>query len=104
MSSNQSVQSRLASSQSCLSTSNRTTQTPTSISPPLSLKAKHSNHIMINNKVTGTYISSKICIIVSEFWQRNIDKLSDSEKLEIGCSIIFSLISTNKEMKQLMRG
>eukprot|EP01084_Bolivina_argentea_P213117 362075_1 len=105
MSSNQSVQSRLASSQSCLSTSNRTTQnTPTSISPPLSLKPKHSNHIMINNKVTGTYISSKICIIVSEFWQRNIDKLSDSEKLEIGCSIFFSVISTNKEMKQLMRG
>eukprot|EP01083_Nonionella_stella_P089662 250249_1 len=65
----------------------------------ISLAPKGRNSLLnVNNGVTGIYISSRICKIAAEFWYKHIDKLSHQYQLEVGCSICFSMLSTNKDI------
>eukprot|EP01084_Bolivina_argentea_P214409 364002_1 len=57
----------------------------------------------INNGITGKHISSRICKIAATFWQQNIETLSMPDQLEIGCSIFFGMLSTNEQMKNVMK-
>eukprot|EP01083_Nonionella_stella_P100777 284699_1 len=71
---------------------------PESGSPTL-----HSTHSQPNAISKGKYISSRICKIVAKFWHEHIDTLSTSQQLEISCSIFFGMLSTNNDMKKVMK-
>eukprot|EP01083_Nonionella_stella_P099320 279270_1 len=64
---------------------------------------RKSSLLIINNGITGKYISSRICKIVAKFWHEHIDTLSTSQQLEISCSIFFGMLSTNNDMKKVMK-
>eukprot|EP01084_Bolivina_argentea_P047267 87082_1 len=67
----------------------------------LSMSQKRQNNI--NNLVTGKYLSVSTAEIASSFWQKNVQNLALSDKLEIGSSIFFSVIISNKQMKNLFK-
>eukprot|EP01083_Nonionella_stella_P098346 276514_1 len=59
--------------------------------------------IIVNNGITGKYISSRICKIAARFWTNYIDYLPISEQLEIGCSIFFGMMASKQEMANILR-
>lgn len=66
-------------------------------------KRRKSSIMLVQNGVTGQFISSRICKIAAKFWHANIENLSVDQQLEIGCSIFFSMLSSNNEMKKIMK-
>ena len=54
-----------------------------------------------NNGIVGEYISSQIAEQVANFWRVNIMKMSKIDQLEVACTISFSLIAQNKEIKEI---
>eukprot|EP01083_Nonionella_stella_P157094 509574_1 len=66
-------------------------------------KRRNSALLIVNNGITGKYISSRICKIAAKFWHNNIENLSLEDQLEIGCSIFFGMLSSNDQMKKVMK-
>eukprot|EP00483_Globobulimina_turgida_P006583 UN06593 len=56
----------------------------------------------VNNGVTGTFISARICAIIFTFWTNNISPLLQAQKLEIGCTILFGMIAANSQTKKII--
>eukprot|EP01084_Bolivina_argentea_P216139 367215_1 len=73
--------------------------------PPSKSKHHYKKSSLLNvyNGITGEYISSRICKIAANFWQKHIVPLSVTEQLEIGCSIFFSMLTSNSEIKQIIK-
>ena len=45
------------------------------------VRRRNSSYSHVNNGITGTHISSRICKIAAKFWQHNIEKLPMDEQL-----------------------
>eukprot|EP01084_Bolivina_argentea_P266870 452824_1 len=56
----------------------------------------------VNNGVTGTFISTRICAIIYTFWTNHLSLLMQEQKHEIGCAIFFGMIAINKSIKQII--
>eukprot|EP01084_Bolivina_argentea_P003736 7047_1 len=57
----------------------------------------------INNNLTGQYLSLPIAETAYIFWAKNVETLSQKDKLELACSIYFTMLSSSKEMKHILR-
>eukprot|EP01083_Nonionella_stella_P032231 88248_1 len=64
---------------------------------------RRSSLLLVENGVTGKFISNRICKIAAKFWKMNLETLSTAETLEVGCSIFFNMMSANPEMKAIMK-
>eukprot|EP01083_Nonionella_stella_P276790 940830_1 len=74
------------------------------LSNPLpSCRRRKSSLLLVQNGVTGKFISSRICKIAGKFWKTNIETLSSDETLEVGCSIFFNMMATSRELKTIMK-
>eukprot|EP00484_Ammonia_sp_Unknown_P018395 CAMPEP_0197038180 /NCGR_PEP_ID=MMETSP1384-20130603/15163_1 /TAXON_ID=29189 /ORGANISM="Ammonia sp." /LENGTH=410 /DNA_ID=CAMNT_0042468577 /DNA_START=24 /DNA_END=1256 /DNA_ORIENTATION=+ len=69
---------------------------------PKSRHRRQSSLEKVKNGVVGVVISAKICAIAAKFWHANITNLSVADRLEIGCSIFFSMMA-NDDMKTVMK-
>eukprot|EP01083_Nonionella_stella_P058237 152600_1 len=63
---------------------------------------RRSSLLMVNNGITGKFISSRICKIAAKFWRKHVETLSHAQQLEISCSICFGMMAANDEMHKLM--
>eukprot|EP01084_Bolivina_argentea_P088693 160124_1 len=64
---------------------------------------RNSSIFIVHNGITGKYISSKITKIAAKFWRQNVDVLSVTDQLEVSCSIFFTMLGSNSEMKHIMK-
>jgi len=65
---------------------------------------RSSSLLLVDNGITNTFVSARICKIGARFWQKNIASLPMPDQLEIACSIWFSMLSSSAEMKKVMKG
>eukprot|EP01084_Bolivina_argentea_P001174 2152_1 len=64
--------------------------------------SKRNSMSNINNGVIGKYLSKRLVSVATTFWFECVECSSAEDRLEIACSIFFSMLSTNKEMTDLM--
>eukprot|EP00484_Ammonia_sp_Unknown_P008526 CAMPEP_0197073140 /NCGR_PEP_ID=MMETSP1384-20130603/210454_1 /TAXON_ID=29189 /ORGANISM="Ammonia sp." /LENGTH=410 /DNA_ID=CAMNT_0042511971 /DNA_START=26 /DNA_END=1258 /DNA_ORIENTATION=- len=70
---------------------------------PSKHRANKSSLYMIQNGITGTYVSYRICKIVARFWKQNVDSLTVDQQLEVGTSIFCTMLSSDFEMKKVLQ-
>eukprot|EP01083_Nonionella_stella_P301409 1033820_1 len=55
----------------------------------------------IHNGITGKYISQRLVSISTSFWIAHIEPLPVEDKLEIGATLLFGMIASNKGVNRL---
>eukprot|EP01084_Bolivina_argentea_P137594 242332_1 len=60
------------------------------------------NMAPVTNGVIHEYLSQRLALTAASFWLGYIEPLSMEDKLEIGCSIFYGMISANTAIKKIM--
>eukprot|EP01083_Nonionella_stella_P099468 279688_1 len=86
-------------------TPNHSTHLSTTFKPSTTTlnQKRRSSLLNVRNGITGKHICSRICKVAASFWYNKIDSLPVSDRLELACSIFFSMLASHNNMKDLVR-
>eukprot|EP01083_Nonionella_stella_P035706 97375_1 len=68
-----------------------------------SLKSFICQSLSMDNGVAGKYISRRLVAVAAGFWINHIESLSTETKLEIGATMFFGMIASNKGVRSITK-